>query len=50
MGDATLFGQHALAYAVLAYAPVLPRACFRFPLWRQAAQVPYSPACAGLVL
>src|ERR1700693_712747 len=38
--DATVFGQHALAYAVLAYgAGYFRRRVLRFPLWQQAAQV-----------
>jgi rod shape-determining protein MreD len=38
--DATVFGQHALAYAVLAYGAVyFRRRVLRFPLWQQAAQV-----------
>ena len=40
VGDATLFGQHALAYALLAYAAeYFRRRVLRFPLWQQAAQV-----------
>src|SRR5512143_1696504 len=40
VGDATLFGQHALAYAVLAYAAeYFRRRVLRFPLWQQAVQV-----------
>jgi rod shape-determining protein MreD len=40
VADATLFGQHALAYAVLAYAAeYFRRRVLRFPLWQQAAQV-----------
>ncbi len=40
VADATLFGQHALAYAVLAYAATyFRRRVLRFPLWQQAAQV-----------
>ncbi len=40
VGDATLLGQHALAYAVLAYAAeYFRRRVLRFPLWQQAAQV-----------
>jgi rod shape-determining protein MreD len=40
VGDATLFGQHALAYAVLAYgAEYFRRRVLRFPLWQQAVQV-----------
>src|SRR4030095_7090818 len=52
VGDATLFGQHALAYAVLAYsAQYFRRRVLRFPLWQQAAQVAVLLAlCAGLVL
>jgi len=52
VGDATLFGQHALAYTVLAYAAeYFRRRVLRFPLWQQAAQVAVLLAlCAGLVL
>ena len=52
VGDATLFGQHALAYAVLAYAAeYFRRRVLRFPLWQQAAQVAVLLAlCAGLVV
>jgi rod shape-determining protein MreD len=40
VNDATLFGQHALAYAFLAYAAeYFRRRVLRFPLWQQAAQV-----------
>jgi rod shape-determining protein MreD len=40
VADATLFGQHALAYAVLAYgAEYFRRRVLRFPLWQQAVQV-----------
>ncbi len=40
VGDATLLGQHAVAYAVLAYAAeYFRRRVLRFPLWQQAAQV-----------
>ena len=40
VGDATVFGQHALAYAFLAYAAeYFRRRVLRFPLWQQAAQV-----------
>ena len=40
VADATVFGQHALAYAVLAYAALyLRRRILRFPLSQQAAQV-----------
>ena len=52
VGDATLFGQHALAYAFLAYAAeYFRRRVLRFPLWQQAAQVAVLLGlCAGLVL
>jgi rod shape-determining protein MreD len=52
VGDATLFGQHALAYAFLAYAAeYFRRRVLRFPLWQQAAQVAVLLSlCAGLVL
>jgi rod shape-determining protein MreD len=52
VGDATVFGQHALAYAVLAYAAeYLRRRVLRFPLWQQAAQVAVLLLfCAALVL
>jgi rod shape-determining protein MreD len=52
VGDATLFGQHALAYSVLAYgAEYFRRRVLRFPLWQQAAQVAALLAfCALLVL
>ena len=52
VGDATLFGQHALAYAVLAYAAeYFRRRVLRFPLWQQAAQVAVLlTLCAGLVV
>src|SRR6266568_2204619 len=52
VADATVFGQHALAYAVLAYAAeYLRRRVLRFPLWQQAAQVAMLLLlCAGLVL
>lgn len=52
VGDATLFGQHALAYAFLAYAAeYFRRRVLRFPLWQQAAQVAVLLAlCAALVL
>lgn len=40
VADGTVFGQHALAYAVLAYsAEYFRRRVLRFPLWQQAAQV-----------
>ena len=50
--DATLFGQHALAYAMLAYAAeYFRRRVLRFPLWQQAVQVAFLLAgCAALVL
>jgi len=52
VGDATYFGQHALAYAVLAYgAEYFRRRVLRFSLWQQAAQVAVLLGlCAGLVL
>ena len=52
VGDATVFGQHALAYAVLAYAAeYLRRRVLRFPLWQQAAQVAIRLLfCSALVL
>jgi len=52
VGDGTLFGQHALAYSVLAYAAeYFRRRVLRFPLWQQAVQVAALLAlCAGLVL
>ena len=52
VADATLFGQHALAYAFLAYAAeYFRRRVLRFPLWQQAAQVAVLLGlCAGLVL
>ena len=52
VGDATVFGQHALAYAFLAYAAeYFRRRVLRFPLWQQAAQVSVLLAlCAALVL
>ena len=52
VADATLFGQHALAYALLAYAAeYFRRRVLRFTLWHQAAQVAVLlVACAGLVL
>jgi len=50
--DATLFGQHALAYTMLAYAAeYFRRRVLRFPLWQQAVQVAVLLAgCAALVL
>lgn len=52
VGDATLFGQHALAYAFLAYAAeYFRRRVLRFPLWQQAVQVAGLLAlCAALIL
>jgi len=52
VGDGTLFGQHALAYAFLAYAAeYFRRRVLRFPLWQQAAQVAVLLGlCAALVL
>ncbi len=52
VADATVFGQHALSYAVLAYAAaVLRRRMLRFPLWQQAPQVAVLLLlCAALVL
>ena len=52
VGDATVFGQHALAYAFLAYAAeYFRRRVLRFPLWQQAAQVAVLLAlCAALVV
>ena len=52
VADATLFGQHAIAYAVLAYAAeYFRRRVLRFPLWQQAVQVAaLLVVCAGLVL
>ena len=52
VADATVLGQHALAYAVLAYAAeYFRRRVLRFSLWQQAAQVAaLLLLCAGLVL
>ena len=52
VGDATIFGQHALAYAFLAYAAeYFRRRVLRFPLWQQALQVAFFLlVCAALVL
>ena len=52
VADATLFGQHALAYAVLAYAAdYFRRRVLRFPLWQQAVQVAaLLGICAMIVL
>jgi rod shape-determining protein MreD len=51
VGDATLFGQHALAYAVLAYAAeYFRRRVLRFPLWQQAVQVAGLLAFTALIV
>ena len=52
VGDATYFGQHALAYAVLAYgAEYFRRRVLRFSPWQQAAQVAVLLLlCAAIVL
>ena len=52
VSDATVFGQHALAYAVLAYAAeYFRRRVLRFPLWQQAPQVAaLLVLCAALVM
>jgi len=52
VAEATLFGQHALAYAVLAFAAdYFRRRVLRFPLWQQAVQVAALLAlCSALVL
>jgi rod shape-determining protein MreD len=52
VNDATLFGQHAIAYAVLAYAAeYFRRRVLRFSLWQQALQVAaLLVVCAALVL
>lgn len=52
VADATLFGQHALAYAFLAYAAeYFRRRVLRFPLWQQAPQVAVLLLlCSALVL
>jgi rod shape-determining protein MreD len=52
VADGTLFGQHALAYAFLAYAAeYFRRRVLRFSLWQQAAQVAVLLGlCAALVL
>ena len=51
VGDATLFGQHALAYAVLAYgAEYFRRRVLRFPLWQQAVQVAVLLALAAAIV
>src|SRR5215475_5450973 len=51
VGDGTLFGQHALAYAFLAYAAeYFRRRVLRFPLWQQAAQVAVLLALTALLV
>jgi len=52
VADATVLGQHALAYAVLAYsAEYFRRRVLRFPPWQQAAQVAgLLLVCAALVM
>jgi len=52
VGDGTVFGQHALAYAFLAYAAeYFRRRVLRFPPWQQAAQVAVLLLlCSALVL
>jgi rod shape-determining protein MreD len=51
VGDATLLGQHALAYAVLAYAAeYFRRRVLRFPLWQQAAQVAVLLVLTALIV
>jgi rod shape-determining protein MreD len=52
VGDATVFGQHALAYAVLAFgAEYFRRRVLRFPLWQQPVQVfGLLALCALIVL
>jgi rod shape-determining protein MreD len=52
VGDATFFGQHALAYAVLAYgAEYFRRRVLRFSLWQQAVQVAVLLGlCSAMVL
>ncbi len=52
VADGTVFGQHALAYAFLAYAAeYFRRRVLRFPPWQQAAQVAVLLLlCAALVL
>ena len=52
VADATVFGQHALAYAALAYsAEYFRRRVLRFPLWQQAPQVAVLLfLCAALIL
>jgi rod shape-determining protein MreD len=51
VGDATVFGQHALAYAVLAYgAEFFRRRVLRFPLWQQAVQVAVLLVLCALIV
>ena len=52
VAERRVLGQHALAYAVLAFAAeYFRRRVLRFPLWQQAAQVAVLLLlCAGLVL
>src|SRR5512132_2345321 len=51
VADATLFGQHALAYAVLAYgAEYFRRRVLRFPLWQQAVQVAVLLVLCALIV
>jgi len=51
VGDATVFGQHALAYAGLAYgAEYFRRRVLRFPLWQQAVQVAVLLVLCALVV
>jgi rod shape-determining protein MreD len=51
VADATLFGQHALAYAVLAYAAdYFRRRVLRFPLWQQAVQVAVLLVLCALIV
>jgi len=52
VGDGTVFGQYALAYAFLAYAAeYFRRRVLRFSPWQQAAQVAVLLLlCAALVL
>jgi len=49
--DGALFGQHALAYAALAYAAQsLHRRILRFPLWQQALHVLVLLAASQLLM
>ena len=51
VGDATVFGQHALAYAVLAYgAEYFRRRVLRFPRWQQAVQVAVLLVLCALIV